>query len=338
MGKRRISLAGPKRKRLPPQRIYRGEGRKVMVGKVMDVLRDWRLSPFEREGTTRAGIRAALVLEGHGWQKADAEAAGLVAEGLRLLGAVRPSYGEGQKVYTLGRDMCAHCLGPLDDEDMAARRRFCCDECRTMVKARDADLFTYLESFAMNAGYYAAFKEGLPDSDCEWCGQRYKMQHLKQRFCSKSCAQHERAGDRLVKVKPCLHCRNPFRGAQVEQKFCSAACHVGYVKEHGPLTRLPERHCDVCKSIFRPKTAQARWCSPACGNTAKVAYNRMKREEKRKEWQKPTPCQWCGETFTPAKPSNVFCGRDCNDKAQKAKKKARREASTFICEEVKEAA
>jgi predicted nucleic acid-binding Zn ribbon protein len=164
------------------------------------------------------------------------------------------------------------------------------------------------------------------------------MRHLKQRFCSKSCAQNVVWGDRKVKPKPCLHCGTVFRGVNVEAKFCSPDCHTDYRREHGSLARLPERHCDVCKAIFRPKSANARLCSAACANTAKVAYNRMKREEKRAEWQKPTPCQWCSETFTPIAPSNVFCGKQCNDRAQKAKKRAGREASTFICEEVMKAA
>ncbi len=43
-------------------RIYRGEARRVMVGKIMDVLRDWRLSPLRIDGSTRAGMRRP----GHG--------------------------------------------------------------------------------------------------------------------------------------------------------------------------------------------------------------------------------------------------------------------------------
>lgn len=337
MSKRKvkISLAGSKPKRKPPQRIFSGAVRKAMVEKAMDILSDWNLSPFENEGSTLAGLRSGLCLKGFGWRKSNNEASLIVGEALKLLGACeRPSYGEGQWQYSLPREMCANCLGPLDDEAIADRDRFCCDECKQSVRQRDGDLHTWLTSFAYSAAAYAVFKTKLPESDCEWCGKRYKMVHLDQRFCSRSCANAERAGDRLVKPKPCLHCGTMFRGWRVEAKFCSSDCHKDHVREHGTMSRLPPRHCDVCKRIFTPKSPNARLCSDTCANLAKVTYNRMKRQEKRAEWQQPKQCEWCGESFTPARPNNVFCSTQCNDKAQKAKKRAKKEAAKFICEEV----
>ena len=58
--------------------IFKGEKREAAVGGVLMHLRDWRFSPFEREGECRAGVRSALCLEGHSWHRSDAEAASLV--------------------------------------------------------------------------------------------------------------------------------------------------------------------------------------------------------------------------------------------------------------------
>lgn len=315
-------------------RIFSGEARRYMVDKVLDVLRDWRQSPFEREGSTRAGIRAGLCLDGHGWRQADIEAEALVAESLHRMGAKRPNWGEGQPWHTIGKDNCMNCRGLLDDEDIANHRRFCCEECATAARKANEELFQHAMRLSYNSAYYVATKEALPEKDCEWCGVRYKPVHLEQRFCSKSCAQHERAGDRLVKPKPCLHCGNPFRGAQVEAKFCSAACRVGYVAKHGSLARLPEQHCEHCKAVFRPKAAGAKYCSRNCALQVRYAANRAATAAK----NAPKPCGYCGADFQPVNAGNLFCRKDCNDKAQKSKKKARREASAFTCEEVKKAA
>lgn len=269
-------------------RIYRGEARKAMVGKTMDVLRDWRLSPFEHEGSTRAGIRVALVTDGHGWQMADDEAASLLAECFRLMGAVRPTWFEGQMQYSAGTDYCWTCRGPLDEEDRAAGRRFCCDDCSRLARTHRRDVARYADHLAYHSAYYAAFKGGLPEADCEWCGTRYKMQHLTQRFCSKSCANAERAGERRVEPKPCLQCGTIFRGLQVEAKFCSPKCSADHRADN-----MPERQCDVCRAVFRPRARNARLCSPACVNTAKVAYNREKREETRKAKASAFVCEEC---------------------------------------------
>lgn len=315
-------------------RIFTGEARRHMVDKVLDVLRDWRQSPFEHEGPTRAGIRAGLCLEGHGWQQADNEAEALVAESLHRMGAKRPNWEEGQPWHTIGRDNCMNCRGPLDDEDIANHRRFCCDECATAARRSNEQLFQRAMRLSYHSAYYVATKEALPEKDCEWCGILYKPAQLEQRFCSKSCAQNVVWGDRKVKPKPCLHCGNLFKGVQVEQKFCSNACRVGYVAEHGSLARLPEQHCGYCKAIFRPKNAGAKYCSRDCALQVRYAAQRAATAAKKV----PKPCGWCGQEFQPNSARAMFCCKDCNDKAQKAKKKARREASTFTCEEVKEAA
>lgn len=46
------------------QPIYRGEKREHMVSKIMDIMRDWRSSPFEHEGSYHHGLRSGALPAG----------------------------------------------------------------------------------------------------------------------------------------------------------------------------------------------------------------------------------------------------------------------------------
>jgi hypothetical protein len=85
---RPITLAG--RQTPKPKRLFRGKDRERLVMGMLVHLRRCKLSRFEFEGYTRAGLRSALCLRGHSWRIADHEAAEIVREGLQRLGAVRP--------------------------------------------------------------------------------------------------------------------------------------------------------------------------------------------------------------------------------------------------------
>ncbi|OWK20076.1 hypothetical protein AJ88_33085 [Mesorhizobium amorphae CCBAU 01583] len=70
-----ITLSFRAKKKLAKHPIFGADKRKHVVNQMMDVMADWRLSPFEFEGSCRAGLRSALCLAGHSWQRADDEAA-----------------------------------------------------------------------------------------------------------------------------------------------------------------------------------------------------------------------------------------------------------------------
>lgn len=321
---RRITLAGTPRPTVRARRIFRGQAREEMVRTVMGLLRRWQLSPFEYEGRVRAGLRSALCLKGHAWHKADHEAAKIVGEGLRLLGAVRPSWLEGQPQYPLGRDYCWTCRGPLDQEARASRRAFCCDECRRSALTHRMALVTVADNAVYFASRYAAMKEGLPERVCHWCGTTYKPTHLDQKFCSYVCSGRSSAGENLVKQKPCMHCGEPFRGRHQKAKFCSAECRVGYIKAHGPLARLPERHCDFCKAVFRPGSAAARYCSATCKTASRAAMDRTAKEARRRENGQSKKCGWCDGVFKPRNANHDYCSKPCRERAwhQRARDRA----------------
>lgn len=339
MSKRRISLAGPKRKRQPPQRIHRGEARKVMVGKVMDVLRDWRLSPFEHEGSTRAGIRAALVLEGHEWHRADDEAAGLVAEGLRLLGAVRPTWIQGQTEHVIARENCAQCRGPLDEEAITNHDRFCSDECRRIMRTHQNANYHYAMLDRARWAYEVARKEGIPEKPCGWCGTMFKPASLKTETCSTEC--REKLLRSRLKNRVCRNCDEVFKPSKPHQKYCCLECTVEAQAEKGKAerrARLEPRKCPECAEMFEPNTMRQRLCSKRCKDRAFRRRN-LKPDTPKKERQpaEPRPCMECATVFAPMHPAAVFCSINCGRRYRYREGPAKR-LSNFLCEEVKEAA
>jgi hypothetical protein len=120
-----------------PKRIFRGDRRKHLVWKVMDILRDWRFSGFEHEGSCHHGIRSALCLQGYSWRVADAEAEALVAEAVGLLGLDRPTWEQGQPEYVEPRDLCIRCGAPIVGVNGASRAyRFCSEVCARSAREK----------------------------------------------------------------------------------------------------------------------------------------------------------------------------------------------------------
>ena len=119
-----ISHQAERETRPPPPilKTLSSQRKKNLVDAAMDILRDWRSSPFEFEGAVRHGIRSALCLEHWSWRDADHEASQTLGMAFRLLGVERPKWHEGQgeardwnPKYGAYR-RCANC-GDLIDPD-----------------------------------------------------------------------------------------------------------------------------------------------------------------------------------------------------------------------------
>lgn len=304
--KSRITLVGPR-----PKSIFRGEKRKHVVAEAMNVMRDWRLSPFEHEGSTRAGMRSCLCLDGHDWYRADDAAADIVKECLHRLGAERPSYLKGQREYTIPREFCRCCMGPLDDEALASSQSFCCEECAISVRTRDTDLYERLMMNSRNrASRIKANADAAPRrcSHAE-CGRPYKSADPDQTFCSKECANKSR---RTLSVRNCLWCQKSFQPRGDSKHCCSRDC----ATKHGARTRaqtLPEVSCPICMSVFRKRTPGGIYCSPACKT---MADNRSRRQPVRY-----AECAVCSRSFQQKRSDAIYCGGSCATFANEFKAK-----------------
>lgn len=245
-------------------RILTGEARKSRAAKVLDVMRDWRLSPFELEGQTRAGLRSGFCISGYGWHRSDQEAAALVEEALRDMNARRPTWIQGQREYTIPRENCQNCGGPLDEEAIANHEPYCCTECRTVARVYRNESYWYAMSRKSKLAYHVARKERLPKRPCGWCGTEFQPTFPEAATCSPSCAAklREHKAGRAIADRVCANptCGKVFHPAKATVKYCSTSCH----REH-LVTSLPERGCEHCGSRFQPVHSSAKYCSRSCG-------------------------------------------------------------------------
>lgn len=119
-----------------PLRINKAKSRRL-INIVAAILREGEPTKFAMEAACRHGLRSALCLKGIKWAQADAIAADIVAAALRQIGAVRPTWQQGQPEWAqdghnpIERERCRQCNGKLPDDDYRDRRVFCSSTCRT---------------------------------------------------------------------------------------------------------------------------------------------------------------------------------------------------------------
>jgi hypothetical protein len=205
------------------------------------------------------GMRQGLCMNGYDWRRADWQAHEIVAEGLRLLGAERPTWEEGQLQYTDPPDVCTWCKRPFSEEQMqgARRPRFCSPECaRVAIQRRDWQN-SYIDTKVGRAAYLLIRNEEGVRRACKACGKEFGVpfNNLGQIYCSTVCSNRvNRHAD-----KTCLNCGILYHPRTPDQLCCSRACRDG-------LGRLPQFHkqCVYCARWFMGKFKRSKHCSPHC--------------------------------------------------------------------------
>lgn len=255
----RITLAGQKK----PLPVLNRDKRKHIVQTLFDAMQDWRYSPFQYEGATRAQLRSALCAAGYGWERSDQEAALIVAEVLK--GYPRPSYNEGQPSYTASIVTCKGCGGPLDEYEISNGIRFCCDECRRMSQNR---------AVGLSHGF---IEVGPTECENPNCSEIFYPKDLFQRFCSRACYVEGRG--LVLPKRDCSTCGKEFQPTHETSMYCSDLCHNrgrDRIRKERRHDARQERSCEFCRSRFTPKkaTEKAKFCSTSC--MKKAAYYRQK--------------------------------------------------------------
>lgn len=234
--------------------IHGGEKRKHLVSRIMDVLRDWRSSPFENEAACLHGLRQAFCIQGHGWSRADAEAASLVAEGLRLMGAQRPSWDQGQRQYVEPKENCNWCSMPIPDLDLATRRvMFCSEVCARSALQQRSFEDRYSNSIVGRAAYDLIVRGRNDAKSCAVCERSFRP-FIRKRpglYCSTTCRN---VGQRNI-PRPCRQCGKAFRPPRTAIQFCSAACY------QANRVNQVKRSCTWCS---KPYVGSRRYCSHGC--------------------------------------------------------------------------
>lgn len=243
--------------------IFKGEKRDHIVSRAMDALRDWRFSPFEHEGSVRAGVRSGLCLQGYDWHRSDAEAEAIVTRALSLLGAQRPTWEQGQPEYLEPRENCRGCGTPLDEEQIASRLPFCSVQCARAARQRWGFDQRRREDDRYNEVTEAILKLAAPTRKCPQCSKKFRSHKVRsggveQVYCSLECTHESK---RTIDERSCLECGVSFRPDNNKNagRYCSHACaYAGKGKREVPRT------CVCCGTEFIAATKGALYCSSAC--------------------------------------------------------------------------
>lgn len=261
--------------RRPLKRLFNHNKRKHVVSQLVDVLNDFRQTRFEHEAACRHGLRSALCLEGHTWAAADNEAALLVDEALKKIGAIRPRWEEGQPYYADGTSNCNWCHGSIEP----GSGRFCSRECaRSMLESmagrdkRDRDA-------AWRAAWMLINRTNKPKVACEACGSMFHPHYASAgRFCSSTCY----AAVNAIKARNCVVCGGSFRPKSNSGVCCSRAC-AAVVARRGrnalkERLALETRACVECGTRFAPKTEGSRYCGDRCSIRARSRTYRIRKK------------------------------------------------------------
>ncbi len=224
--------------------IYNARRSSEIINQLLDIVADWRLTPFENEGPCRASIRTGLVLEGHRWMVADHQAAVLLAETFKRGGHARPSWQEGQRYHANGTEYCVGCSLPLDDDAAVRGQRFCSPNCaKRFLDQREIRDRKHDDGISLKAQYLIA----------------------KRKKPSRSC----------------VHCAKEFHPTNTHgQECCSYQCAAVYRYKKNAM-EMPIRQCEACGADYQPNTPKARYCSKKCGVAFRDRRYRAQRREAR---------------------------------------------------------
>ena len=279
--------------------------KRELISATAEQLRDWRSTPFEFEASCRHGLRQSFCESGNAWQSSDDAAAEIVQEALLSNGAKRPTWEEGQWEYTVSPDYCACCHGPLDEEAIAKRHRFCSTECAQISYERRAYAEVRTHAEVAKAAYVMLRTDAAPETECEHCHRPFKRMNIgtakkygRGKFCSKECAD---AAKRVYAETQCQSCGKSFRPNNASQRFCSKPCAaMGNVK-------APNRECEECGKAFHSyrisDPTKDRFCSKECLTLARQKGTALRAI--------PKTCAWCGDAFEARTTKGMYCNTTC---------------------------
>ncbi|MDX3975797.1 hypothetical protein [Shinella sp.] len=308
----------PRNEKLGP--ILKKARRDHVVSRIMDMMRDWRSSPFEKEGACRHGLRIGFCLQGHSWRKSDFEAAEIVAEAIRILGLERPTWDEGQVEHVSSSQNCAICWSEMPGATRG--QRYCSTACATVALRSKGRKQKNYQGSALKSAWRLISKERTPKRACEFCGTMFHPARTVNRFCSFSCVTKHQLGDRLLADIVCECCARRFKPDSRRSKYCSQTC-AGIMRLRKERERLASTvlQCPHCGDDFTPTADRQIYCTPACSSTvAKQSW--YDRNYKPKLYEKT--CVWCGTAFTAKMPWGNTCGSSCKASVGNLAKPVRR--------------
>src|SRR5690606_26650363 len=93
---------------------------------------------------------------------------------LNKIGARRPTWEEGQWVYTQSPDYCAWCHGPIEIEEMSRGRRFCSVDCAKSAVEHMNRKTSHHYGAVLRSALRLIDKDRAEPRPCQHCGTMFK--------------------------------------------------------------------------------------------------------------------------------------------------------------------
>lgn len=217
------------------RRRTQADSDRELVEAVATMLDFGRPTRFALEGPCRHGLRIEFCLSGVPWHESDDRANKIVCEALRQIGAVRPTWQQGQPEYCQDGfsptefTRCQNCGTAIDPytNQNGRPRKYCGTLCAVLVYqrkvAKGQEQTSRVEYIARMAAQSATHRHERA-KPCKHCGATFIPDHRREReqmFCSQACG----AASRRREEKTCPCCGQKFRPVAATRIFCSAECH-----------------------------------------------------------------------------------------------------------------
>ena len=217
----------------------------------------------------------------------------------------------------------------------SVRSKFCSVKCRAM--------YNHVKAMAKKTAKNRARIGG--DRQCLYCGNTFPPYTGRQVCCSDACYRNWRLGKKLEerarngeKVETvedrirytsewhkCPQCGKKFVPISIKQYCCSKECSKAYRAKKAmerTLNSHPIKVCVVCGKEFHARRSDAKCCSMLCSR--ENGLRRWRESRQRKRDGLPTidmplkdqrrVCIVCGTEFTPIRPQQVCCSKECSKK------------------------
>ncbi len=113
----------------------------------------------------------------------------------------------------------------------------------------------------------------------------------------------------------CRHCQKQCEKSRPDVQYCSPVCSMARVK----VKNTGSIPCDVCSTIFTPKSSLNKFCSKVCRE--KSIAEGLKRALPDKQ------CKMCPEIFKAVNGSHAYCSLECHRKGKAEIKKNSRSSA-----------
>jgi hypothetical protein len=310
----------PKKPVTLPQ-IFKGKQRESLIADLARKLVDLGGSALQHEGRAVAGIRSSLCLSGFSWAVSNHEAYALVGGALKLRGAVRPSYDEGQRDYTVPRENCKWCHLPINEENLKGQRNpyYCSVEC-----AQFAFRYRFVDKVrGEHNAYFAAHRliarQKQDSRECEHCRKVFKLDRNGStlKYCSHACSAKAR---QVIPDRPCRGCGTVFkpRSSDLAGKYCSIECHRSTME-----AKVFTRTCIECSGEFKAKTERAKFC---CAAHNERYWKRSKPVTPKPPKERPRyerVCAHCGADFIGKNSMATLCSTRCRSASSRLNRQTR---------------